>query len=574
MSDCQSCKKLQETIDEVVSINNLHLKTIDDLTKKVGQFEKEKSQYEERILRLENEIKEYQQSKNRALKQELFKDQFESKYSPLDLNQEKEVSKEAGEHSVKKFYDCQISSDSFFTILQNKSWRIDFKNWEDYKKKIEQDSVHFCVLGSENSGKSFMISKLMGSDIPQGKQIKNQGVCVLYSDDLTTPWTALETSGSNIPIKSEHRIKELEQYFDTQKGKRRGYAFSKEEKLRELYGDNLLIEHMLLEFAVNSSPVLLVMVGKLRRDDQRFINQLKKSRELACKRLIIVHNLVDSTTIEDVEAVIQEDILDTFGAQKILVDSASSQKFIYLEKDKCDTEHVVLARQDSPAGDYYNEFTIEFIRKVIGMTPFSEKFDLVESFKDHMNLNCRSYLLTNNSPGSKGPFVLDFGETEKAEAPQGLKLENGESYDPRFYRVEEYQKIRSETLDALDSVPFAVKIVAIATERGEGRRLQVEFEVPGKCDDSNIKYMTQINRNFIVIRIKGKIEDNNQRENVVSIQQNTRKFGEFQITTNPIDIEGYSIFKGEKAEIYSEISGLKTISWRLYPSSTDDDDDF
>jgi len=419
-----------------------------------------------------------------------------------------------------------------------------------------------------------MISKLMNNEIlPQGKQTKTQGICILYPNKGTStiPWTALDTPGTNISIRTEHMKNSLEKYF-SEKQALTGKELSNEQKLKRLYGDNILIESLLQEFVVHHTQVLLIVVGKMRRDDQRFINRLKNQKEFANKRFIIVHNLMDCTTLEDVEHVIQDDIKDTFGTQERAINVSGNQnKYVYLERDKKNTEHVVLAHEFSPAGKYYNESAIEYIKNVIATSPFSETFDLVESFKTHLNVSIGNYLSTTISPIPKQPFELDYGETAKGEIPLGFKLDKNESYDLKLNFTDEFGKIQTYAEDSLETVPFVVKIATITTSKGEEKYLQVEFEVSGTCKNEDIKAKAQINGNLAVIIIKGISEDNNKRENGEIVRQSTRRFGEFRITTNPIELDGYSIFKGEKHTVSSDVPGLKTISYRLYPDQADDD---
>jgi len=136
--------------------------------------------------------------------------------------------------------------------------------------------------------------------------------------------------------------------------------------------------------------------------------------------------------------------------------------------------------------------------------------------------------------------------------------------------TDEFGQIRTYTEDLLETVPFVVKIASLTTSEGEQRLLQVEFEVSGSCNDKEIKTNVQVNNNLVVIRIKGKSDDNNKREDGEMIKQNSRRFGEFLITTNPIDLEGYTIFKGEKPNVSSDVPGLKTVSFKLYGEKFDD----
>jgi len=590
--------KIKGELDEKIQENK-------DLEEEMAEYQKKLKTAEDRVEKLKNELRGYKKSlakylkeprenieeyislfihKHEALqeeynslqkeKQDIKKEyeKVEEKYGNVKdekvLYQYKEIRTDK-DHTFKSYYDCRVLADSFFPILQDKSWVIEFNNWENYKKRIQESSVRVSVLGYENTGKSFMIGQIMGHNVPQGKQMKTTGICVLYPEDPSIPWTALDTPGTNISIRTEFMKDELEGYFE-EREKILGKKISSEHKLRMLYGDNILMEQLLQEFVVNHTQVLLILVGKMRRDDQRFINRIKNQKECAVKRIIIVHNLMDCVTLKDVEDIIKEDIEDTFGAKKRIINlHESSNKYVYLEKDKKGTEHVVLAHQDSPAGKFYNEVAIQYIKSVVATSPFSEKFDFVKAFQEYLNHNIKNYLSESGASSQviKRSFIVENDETEDKEEqmPLSFKLQQSKLFDLKLNITDEFGHIRTYTEGALETVPYVVKTVKRENGKGEEERyLQVEFEVSGTCNNMNIKTNVQVNNNLWVIRIKGMSEDNNQREEGEDIMQTTRKFGEFLITTNPIDLNGYTIFRGEKPSVTSEVPGLKTVSFKLY----------
>jgi len=499
--------------------------------------------------------------------EELKKDMKKYKENIGELDKMKKVYQfkeiKSGPDEFKTFYDCRILADSFFPLLQNEAWPIEFNDYKKYADTKEKPSVRVSVLGYEKTGKSFMISQIMGKDVPQGKLMKTTGICVIYPSHENIPWTALDTPGTNISLRTDFLMKNLQDYF---KSKR----LSEQEMLRMLYGDNILMESLLHEFVANNSQVLLIVVGKLRRDDQRFINRIKEQKDYQNKRIIVVHNLLDCRELEDIEDIIKEDIVDTFGASRRPVSFDQLQKnhhgFVYLEKDKRDTEHVIMAHEGSPAGDHYNLTATTYVKQVISSCPFSEKFDLVEAFYHHLNVSVKNYLSSSMTIPAT-PFVL----SEKEGIPSSLSLNNPNLYHLKKNFTDEFGQIRTYAREGLETVPFAVKIVTKTDSLKEERFLEVDFEVSGEFKDEDLKYKAQTFGNQVVVMIKGKSGDNTVRSEVETVCETTRKFGEFLITTESIDLEGYTIFKGERPLITSPVPGLKTMSIKLYPQETDDD---
>jgi len=278
-------------VDEVQEAKNENLELIKTLEEKNNLFEKEKTSLLEKIGKLEEEIKSFGELKRFH--------QIQENKQIIQFTETKTEQKD-----IKNYYDCLIRVDSFCSLLLNQSWAIEFKNWENYRERVKERGARLAVLGYENVGKSWIISKLMGYEVPQGKYTKTSGICILYPTTSNTTWTALDTPGSNVSVKVESLKKKMDEYLKDKN-------LSEEDIVRMFYGDNILIETLLQEFIVNHAQLLLVVVGKLRRDDQRLISRIKS---LPGKRILVIHNLLETKERSYAERIIQEDIKETFNA--------------------------------------------------------------------------------------------------------------------------------------------------------------------------------------------------------------------------------------------------------------------
>jgi len=459
------------------------------------------------------------------------------------------------ENKFVNHYDCQIIAESFYPLLQSESWKIEYKNYENYRKRANQDSVCVSALGYENTGKSFMVSKVMGKVFPQGKHVKTTGLCIVYPDDDNVPWTALDTPGTNVSIKLESLKVQLKSYFGRKN-------VTQDDIQRMLYGDNILIESLLQEFVVSHTQVLLIIVGKLRRDDQRFINGIKFQKDLADKRIIIVHNLLETRDLEDVEKIIKEDIIETFGTQKRIVEFSSGQRHcVYLEEGSPKIEHVVMAHEGSEAGDYYNENTINYIKQVIKTFPYCEKLDLVDAFYKYLNSQYKTFL--SSTKESNNPFVIK----DTSEIATAISLQGHENYSIKYNLSDEFGHLKIISPGPLVTVPYSVKVYF----KDCTPYLQFELEVSGRCHDSSIKFKLVIQGNRMIMHIKGKIEDNIVREDGGKPIENTRKFGDFILSSEPFDLGRFTINKTEHPTFCNRISGLKIIRFNLYEIVLNDD---
>jgi len=356
--------------------------------------------------------------------------------------------------------------------------------------------------------------------------------------------------------------------------------------LRMLYGDNILIETLLQEFIVNHAELLLVVVGNIKRDDQKLIRRIKG---LAGKRILVIHNLMDTREVDDIQDIIQEDIIDTFNAREKpfnlethhQIEQKQINQKVYIEQyyssngEKQYIEHIIFANESSNAGEFFNASSLSYIKRLISGIAYSRQFDLVQSFYNYAYSNLENFLTINLE---KEPLVL---ETDNQNIPSSLKLTEPQLAELKLSSVDELGHIRTFRRDNLENIPYTVKIIDVESEedskesdseieKGSIKYLRFEFEITGKCREENIKYkiFESESNDSLRIMVKGACEDDTLKDqNGISIFENTRKFGDFALVTQPIPkskLGGHVPFRGEKPEFKSLDSGLKTLTWKLY----------
>jgi len=221
-----------------------------------------------------------------------------------------------------------------------------------------------------------------------------------------------------------------------------------------------------------------------------------------------------------------------------------------------------LAHEDSPAGDYYNDSALVYIKHVISTSPYSQEFDLVEAFHNHINEKVKNYLSTELVTNQS--IIL---EKENNEVPAGLRLNLPEKYTLKLSSANEFGQIQTYDRGGLEKVPYTVKVYEKETQK----YLQLEFEIVGKCHFGDIKYKVyEIESIHMRIEVKGKSYENllwDENFDEKCVRENTRKFGDFTILTEKIDVTGFTIFRGEKPKFEESVGGLKTLTWKLYPEA-------
>ncbi len=89
-----------------------------------------------------------------------------------------------------------------FRKFKKNGWQLisspdGFEKYTD--KKDKQNTVVF-VIGNKNKGKSFILAKLIGKEIPDGFNITTKGISVIYPDFEDNNIIFLDKAGFEIPL--------------------------------------------------------------------------------------------------------------------------------------------------------------------------------------------------------------------------------------------------------------------------------------------------------------------------------------------------------------------------------------
>ena len=125
----------------------------------------------------------------------------------------------------------------------------------------------------------------------------------------------------------------------------------------------------------------MILVGNLTYQEQKLINKIKKESENTNQSLYVIHNLQTFVERSQVENYIQETLLKsaTFRliknkeikiSDKNKKDSIEENDVYYIEEsipinneNNKNVYHLIMAREKSPAGNYYNNFIVKFFKK-------------------------------------------------------------------------------------------------------------------------------------------------------------------------------------------------------------------
>ena len=278
--------------------------------------------------------------------------------------------------------------------LEGDGWEEDYsdKGLKRYKEKQNERSVVVSTVGNANKGKSFILGKIAGEEIPSGYSVTTEGLSIKYPTIKKKNIILLDTAGFETPL-VENEIYKLEHekkyYFDKPQ-KEEEYI----KEVTELSRDRQMTEYFLQKFVISQANILICVVGQLTYSEQKFLNKIKK--ECGDKTLFIIHNLQNFSKKEQVDDYIK-DILEcslTFKLKEFTMVSFEelnqNQNNHYFtevfsdEKNEQDIVHLIMAKEKTEAGDFYNDSTINYIKNQIIAFVGIEEFPIEEKLKEFL----------------------------------------------------------------------------------------------------------------------------------------------------------------------------------------------
>ena len=304
--------------------NFMSISTINLIKKlKITDLEMKNSEIDRKELKLEVENLREINRKYEELKKEhnILKNENEK------LRKIEEITNNKFKKS-KDFYDIIIDINSIKNV-NKEGWKIEFnkKGVDKYNDFKNTELITIGVLGNNNKGKSFLLSKISKIKLLTGTSIQTKGLSVKYpelqgyagrqiilldSAGLETPVLRKNNSGKNI-------INEIVKKDDEKKGAEnnkehntleKSEEFKQNEEFKDNTRDKIMTELFLQNCIINASNILLIVVGILTYSEQLLINKIKiEAKKQNKERLIIIHNLQEFRTKEQVKDYIDNTLL-------------------------------------------------------------------------------------------------------------------------------------------------------------------------------------------------------------------------------------------------------------------------
>ena len=468
-----------------------------------------------------------------------------------------------------QFYDVIIHIDSIKDI--NKGWRIEFneKAKENYENLKSQKIIKIGVIGNSNKGKSFLLSKISKIQLPSGTSIRTEGLSIKYPDldkFKDRKIALLDSAGLETPVLN---LSKPNNFPDDKIN----------ELFREKSREKLITELFLQNYIINNSDVLIAVVGILTYSEQKLLMKIKKEIErskINDTPLFIIHNLITYTSVQQVQEYINDFLLKsaTFTLEeghKISTKIEQKKGTYYCESNGSNKAqkifHLIFANEGSEAGNYYNQFTLDFLENNYQSVTHLKNYDVIETIKDRFLKLSKDII---EKTDEKDPKLSEEknGKANDNNAKNSHEDKTGEkipklSFDdsnPELIKLKDEKEIILKKC-LTDELGFS-NLKANGFEPTynlfkKDNKIIVRIEAAG---NSKLEYEIEFAGEYNIIKLRGEKkrdkEPINEKDNIF----NTREYGSFSLEI-PLKAEDY-LLSNEEPEI-SNKKGIIFLEYKL-----------
>ena len=429
------------------------------------------------------------------------------------------------------FYDVIIDINSIKDI--NKGWEIKMneKGEKHYNEFKTQQVIKIGIIGNSNKGKSFLLSKISKINLPSGTSIRTSGLSIKYPDDLNLfkerKIVLLDSAGLETPVLKD------DEYLNNKNN------INEKELFKEKSREKLITELFLQNYIINNSDILLIVVGILTYSEQKLLNRIKTEIQRAKinKPLYIIHNLITFTSIKQVEEYINKYLLKsaTFDLElghKITTKIQNKTGTYYNEKNSNPkVYHLIFANEGSEAGEFYNNFVLDFLENSFQTVTDLQNFDIIQSVKERFIEVSKDI----------------FEKTEEQKLFTIDDFENSENNNKIIKLSKEQNIILKKCL--IDELGFSnLKTNGFEPtynyyKKGNDKII-IRVEGPGNC---SVRTTLDYSGEYTIIRLNGEKKKDKEPEKIEDNFYCTREFGEFSLDI-PLKTEDFFI-KNEPPKI-------------------------
>ena len=479
---------------------------------------------QEKTKNFENENLDYiKKEKN----DEIFEEDQNPLYEEIFTNEES------------NYYDMILNFNSF-EQLKKDGWisyfSIDGK--KKYDKCIKEDNIVIGVVGIKNRGKSYLLGRIMDNKDykpPSGFLVTTNGISCKFPilEKKNKVFVTLDTAGKDNPF--------LQNAYH-----------QNNEDIRKISRDQKISEILLSDFIIQESNILIAVLEQLSFAEQEMLRTLierlkqKEIKGVQKRSLIVIHNLMNISTVEDIKKFIDNTLLKslTFSLEPQSMgfneEYDDSKSYFYIQNtesneesqnnensedniqevpDKLEIIHLVVGNDSiKEVRETFNEPAFRFIRDKITINT-TRKFDIIKSFKDFIIKNSKKFM--DKEGLSETSIYIGEEKRRKVYTDKGKKKTIDKILIPIEYKDKDKNKefnLKSVYTDSNGIHSFLNSIEPRYSSRKIKKMdkdyLEIVFEMFGKIKDSLIiEKDYDIDNDQIIITIKGKIEEVIKKKN-------------------------------------------------------------
>ena len=474
----------------------------------------------------------------KRINEELTAEIIELKNKVNKLEKKEELKYEKDENNSKNYYDIIIDINSLKGIKEG--WVIKWtdENSKNYKNLKQNEAIKIGVIGNGNKGKSFILQKFSGKEIPKGTNIKTEGLSLLYMKknknkaNKGNEVLLLDSAGFETPLlKTAIKGKEID-----------------DEQISLIARDKIFTELFLQQLIIEFSDIILIVVGLLTFSEQKLLNRIKKNivkynkfqrhkQIYSDKTIVIIHNLQNFVERSQVENYIQEVLLNsaTFSLselQDISLNENEKKKDdepegVYyketyrVENSEITIRHLIMANEDSNAGNYYNNYAINHLKKLASISFNRKSCDIITEIQNSFVEFSKQVLEYNiNSKENTKIKTLNNEDIIFDEKENKIKLKN--DFEIRFKKL----LVNELGISNFKNNNCDPKYSYFKMKKENQCYLVVKVELPGKFQ--NLNGLATIEHEYTLFKITGeKLKDEDEANNIII--KDIREYGEFGI---------------------------------------------
>ena len=563
--------KLKKKNEELHKDNSTQKNKIIEKVEEINKLKEENQQLKKKIKSEENKFNnlniDYEKIKKESSDKDTKIEKFQNETKKLDnldkLEKEIKRIKEHEDKSLKyrnskkeDFYDLIIKCNSIVGLRNG--WEI-IMNEEGKKNYFEYKDNKFTkigIIGSENRGKSTVLSDFSKIEFPTGVTIKTEGLSIKYPklDDQfkNRKIILLDSAGLETPIlktENNEEEKEKEKMRDSinAEQKENGNEGIKPEYKREEVNnifanksrDVIQLELFLQNFIIKYSDILILILGKLTINEQKLLLKVRTHIKNVKRKepLIVIHNLKDFETKDQVEDYLENTLKksSTFTLKEndeVNLDNVESKwKYYFEPKAEPKIYHLIYGKKGSEAGAFYNNKTLKFIYDLITSNPDKECFDPIKCVKEYFSEISETILdnkINEDEIIDSRDINNECGKNNTNEITKIMLKDSNKKITLKKCLIDELgiSNFQGNNFDAQYSYYITEK------------KIYVYVELPGKKEKSeddkeyeNVEVDLQTEGSFTIIKISGikkHFFEHFNKEKCVHIQHK-RQFGEFSI---------------------------------------------